>query len=125
MTDTNNPGERAAYANGYGDCRRKLEERPEFNNWNGKPLGEMSRGEMIDALAWCVTELRKERPNDLTAPPLPEEIAGLIERLRQVERPERAFAYCYEAACALEETAAALRALAQENERLRQGGLCK
>ncbi len=62
------PAERSAYSNGYGECRRKFEERPEFNNWNGRPLGEMSRGELIDALAWCVTELRnqvrKEWPND-------------------------------------------------------------
>jgi hypothetical protein len=60
MTDPNSqgPAERSAYANGYDDCRRKFEERPGFDNWHGKPLGQMSRGELIDALAWCVTELR-------------------------------------------------------------------
>jgi len=60
-----NPAERSAYANGYGDCRHRFEARPEFNNWHGKPVGDMSRGELIDALAWCVTELRrKEWSND-------------------------------------------------------------
>lgn len=60
MTDLDyGPGERVAYSNGYSDCRRKFEERPEFNNWMGKPLGDMSRGELIDALAWCVNELKK------------------------------------------------------------------
>jgi hypothetical protein len=62
MTDPNSqgPAERSAYANGYDDCRRKFEERPEFDNWHGKPLGQMSRGELIDALTWCVTELRNQ-----------------------------------------------------------------
>lgn len=59
MTNIDAPGERAAYANGYADCRRKFEERPDFNNWHGKPLGNMSRGELIDALEWCVGELRR------------------------------------------------------------------
>jgi hypothetical protein len=52
------PGERSAYANGYSDCRRKFEERPDFDNWHGKPIGNMSRGELIDALEWCVKRLR-------------------------------------------------------------------
>jgi hypothetical protein len=54
------PGERSAYANGYGDCRAKFEESPKFNNWMGKPLGDMSRGELIDALAWCIDQLRSD-----------------------------------------------------------------
>ena len=53
-----NPAERSAYSNGFDDCRSKFEERPEFNNWNGKPLGDMSRGELLDALAWCVQQLK-------------------------------------------------------------------
>ncbi len=48
------PAERSAYSNGYGECRRKFEERPEFNNWNGKPLGEMSRGALIDAVCFML-----------------------------------------------------------------------
>lgn len=30
-----------------------------ITNWHGRPIGELSRGELIDALDWCVKELRK------------------------------------------------------------------
>lgn len=30
-----------------------------ITNWHGKPIGNLSRGELVDALDWCVKELRK------------------------------------------------------------------
>ena len=30
-----------------------------ITNWHGKPISGMSRGELTDALDWCVKELRK------------------------------------------------------------------
>ncbi len=30
-----------------------------ITNWHGRPIGDMSRGELVDALDWCVKELRK------------------------------------------------------------------
>lgn len=30
-----------------------------IDNWHGKPIGELSRGELIDALDWCVKEMRR------------------------------------------------------------------
>lgn len=30
-----------------------------IDNWHGKPIGYLTRGELIDALDWCCKELRK------------------------------------------------------------------
>lgn len=30
-----------------------------ITNWHGKPIDYLSRGELVDALDWCVKELRK------------------------------------------------------------------
>ena len=30
-----------------------------IDNWHGKPIGSLSRGELIDALDWCVRRIRK------------------------------------------------------------------
>lgn len=30
-----------------------------IDNWHGKPIGDMTRGELVDALDWCVSELRR------------------------------------------------------------------
>lgn len=30
-----------------------------ISTWHGKPIGSMTRGQLIDALDWCVEELRK------------------------------------------------------------------
>lgn len=30
-----------------------------ITNWHGKPINYLTRGELVDALDWCVKELRK------------------------------------------------------------------
>lgn len=30
-----------------------------ITNWYGKPISDLSRGDLVDALDWCVKELRK------------------------------------------------------------------
>lgn len=30
-----------------------------ITNWHGKPIDYLTRGELVDALDWCVKELRK------------------------------------------------------------------
>ena len=36
-----------------------MKEPPYINNWHGKPIGELTRGELIDALDWCCKELKR------------------------------------------------------------------
>lgn len=30
-----------------------------ITNWHGKPISDLSRGELVDALDWCVKQLRE------------------------------------------------------------------
>jgi hypothetical protein len=36
-----------------------------IDNWHGKPIGDLTRGELIDALEWCVGKLREYQLTEL------------------------------------------------------------
>lgn len=48
-----------------------------IDNWHGKPIGDLSRGELIDALDWCVKELRRYQQGENRQVAVPDMLAAL------------------------------------------------